>query len=348
MTNTFSVEKSKRNLISSGLRTVLANKRYILWFWLLNLFLAILGTSAFRESSHKILDHSLYSEGLTQGFRLAVLFELLARPEFGPMITVTAPALWLACVFFLLTALFLPGVFAGYASTYRLPREDFFRACGRNLWRFIRIMIIAGIIMGIIAGALFAANGAIAKQADASTNEKLPFELQVIGLTIIFLIMTILRIWFDLSEADAVLNDQRAIRRSIGTAFKHTFRSLGRLLGSYVISTIVAAIFLVAGLWIWLRLVAPTNHLGAFIIAQITLFLLLIPRFWQRGIAVSYWRQKMLMPVVVMQPVEPAPIVTAPPVIPVPEPTPVITTEPIAPSSEPPKGEIEGNNTLQS
>jgi len=195
-------------------------------------------------------------------------------------------------------------------------------------------MIIAGIIMGIIAGLLFWANGAIGDKADGSTNEKLPVEVQLIGITIIFLIMTILRIWFDLAEADTVLSDQRAIRRSIGTAFKHTFRSLGRLLGSYVISTIVAAIFLCAGLWIWLRLVAPTNHLGAFIIAQITLLLLLIPRFWQRGIAVSYWRQKMLIPVVVMQPAETeTPVTTAPLLAPVIEPLPVIT-EPTVPSSE--------------
>ena len=72
------------------------------------------------------------------------------------MNSMTMPALYFAFLFFLATAVFLPGVFAGYASTYRLPREDFFRACGRNLWRFIRIMIIAGIVMGIVAGLFFA------------------------------------------------------------------------------------------------------------------------------------------------------------------------------------------------
>lgn len=340
---------NNQGLLSSGLGMVMRNKRYIFWFWLLNLTLAEFGTAAFRRGAHAIMDHSLYASRVIPSLDMGAVAELLVRPDFGHLNSMTTPGLYFAVLFFIATALFLPGIFAGYASTYRLPREDFFRACGRNLWRFIRIMIIAGIIMGIIAGALFAANGAIAKQADASTNEKLPFELQVIGLAIIFLIMTILRIWFDLSETDAVLSDQRAIRKSIGAAFKHTFRSLGRLLGSYVISTLAGAILLVAGLWIWLRLVAPTNHLGAFIIAQITLFLLLIPRFWQRGIAVSYWRRKMLVPVVALQPVEPppAPIATAPPVIPVPEPTPVITTEPITPSSEAPKGQIYENNTPQ-
>jgi len=314
MAHTFRVENGRRNLISSGLRTVLANKRYILWFWLLNLFLAILGTSAFRESSHKILDHSLYSEGLTQGLRLGILFDMLVRPEFGPTITVTAPALWLACVFFLVTALFLPGVFAGYASTYQLPREDFFRACGRNLWRFIRLMIIAGIVMGVIAGLLFAANGAIGTKAEESTNELLPFALRMIGLLVIFLIMTTLRIWFDLAETDVVLNDERAVRRSIAAGFRHTFRSLGRLLGSYVVATLMAAIILAAGLWFWMEVIPADSVTRAFLLIQFIMLLLLIPRFWQRGMAVSYWQQSMLVPVVEVHSVEPTivPLAAAP------------------------------------
>ncbi len=324
---------NNQGLLSTGLAMVMRNKRYIFWFWLLNLTLAEFGTVAFKRSASALMDHSLYATRTLPSLDMGVVTELLTRPEFGQLTSMTTASLYFAVLFFIATALFLPGVFAGYASTYRLPREDFFRACGRNLWRFIRIMIIAGIIMGIIAGALFAANSAIVKKAGESTSEKLPFELQMTGLAIIFLIMTTLRIWFDLAEADAVLNDQRAIRRSIGAAFKHTFRSLGGLLGSYVISTIVAAIFLVAGLWIWLRFVAPTNQVAAFLVAQVTLFLLLIPRFWQRGIAVSYWRQRMLVPVVAVEPIAPpSPVVTAPPVIPVPEPAPVITTE-VTPSA---------------
>jgi hypothetical protein len=318
-------EARKRNVLSSGLSMLANNKRYIFWFWLLNLTLAEFGTQAFRNAAHTILDHSLYANNLTHGFHLAVLIELLSSPEFGSTRTVTAPVLFFACVFFLATALFLPGVFAGYASTYRLPREDFFRACGRNLWRFIRLMIIAGIIMGIFTGLLFAANGKIVEKAGQSTYEVLPFEVRLIGLAIIFLIMTTLRIWFDLAEADIVLNDQRAVRKSIAAGFRHTFHSLGRLLGSYVLSTIIAAIVLVVGLWIWLRFVPTQSILWAFIVGQIILYLLLIPRFWQRGIAVSYWQQHMLVPVVVVQPIEPAP---APATLVTPEPTPAIPEVP--------------------
>lgn len=317
-----------RSILGHGLSMVLRNKRYIVWFWLLNLALAWFGTSAFRNSAAGILDHRLYSDRLLHGFDIGAMAELFTTPEFGGMNSKGAPALGFALLFFIATALFMPGVFAGYASTYRLPRDDFFRACGRNLWRFIRLMIIAAIVMGVVAGILFWINSAIVGKAAESTNEVLPFKRQVIGLVIIFLVMTTLRIWFDLAEADTVLNDQRAVRRSIATAFRQTFRSLVRLLSTYVLVTIVAAIFLVAGLWIWMRFVPPTSVAGAFVIGQITLFLLLIPRFWQRAVAVSYWQQRMSVPVA-------APVIStitpelAPVVAPVePEPQPVIPAAP--------------------
>ena len=145
-----------RGVLSGGWSMVARNKRYIGWFWLLNLTLAEFGTYAFNEAAHGSLDHSLAGDRLVHGFDLSVLVDLFARPEFGRFGSVRTPALCFSFLFLMATALFLPGVFQGYASTYRLPREDFFRACGRNLWRYIRLMLIAGVVMGIVAGALFA------------------------------------------------------------------------------------------------------------------------------------------------------------------------------------------------
>ncbi len=321
----------KKGLLSSGLGKVMHNKRYLIWFWLLNLTLAEFGTAGFRKAAHAILDHSLYAGGLLHGFDAGAFIELLAKPNFGSMASLTTPALYFSVLFAVATAALLPGVFAGYASTYRLPREDFFRACGRNLWRYIRIMIVAGILMGIAAGVLFAINNAIVKKAGESTNELLSVKLNFAGLAVIFLVMTAFRIWFDLAEVDTVLNDQRAVRKSIWAGFKHTFRGLFRLMTAYVLITIVAAIFLVGGLGVWKRFVAPENWVGAYLIAQLILFLLLISRFWQRGAAVSYWQQYMLAPVIVAQPI-------APPVMPVvtmPSPAPVTPSASTSPAEEP-------------
>jgi hypothetical protein len=306
----------KSGLLSGGWDRVMRNKRYLIWFYLLNVFMAWLGAGAFQNQVHQVLDHSLLSERLVRGFDVGVLVEMFARPEFGPTMASVAPAMHFAVFFLLLTALFLPGVLQGYASTYRLPRDDFFRACGRNLWRFIRLMIVAGIVMGIAAGVLFGIRGALLKKAAESTNELLPFYVSMTGLAVIFLVMTILRIWFDLAQADVVLSDQRAVRRSIGAAFRHTWRSLGSLLGGYVVITIVAAGILVAGIWIWMKFVPATSVVGAVVVSQLTLLFLLIPRFWQRGVIVTYYLQNMVQPIAV-QPFDPVPVVPAPVVVPV-------------------------------
>jgi hypothetical protein len=315
----------KQGLLSGGWGRLGRNKRYLVWFYLLNLVLARFGAAAFSNQAHGILDHSLNAGRLIHGFDLTVFAEMLVRPEFGPASASNAAAMGFGVLFFVATALFLPGILQGYASTYRLPREEFFRACGRNLWRFIRLMIVAAIVFGIAAGVLFGIQAALVKAAGESTNELLPFYISVAGFTVIFLVMSILRIWFDLAEADVVLSDQRAVRRSIGKGFRHVWQSLGSLLGSYVLTTIVAAIILLAGLWGWMNFVPAEGIVRAIVVSQLTLFLLLIPRFWQRGVAVTYYLQNMVEPVAVQS------FATVAAVAPVSEPVVVVT--PVVPGT---------------
>jgi hypothetical protein len=182
--------------------------------------------------------------------------------------------------------------------------------------------------------ALFGFHGVLEKKAAESTNELLLPEVQFAGLAVIFLVMAAFRIWFDLAEADIVLSDQRAVRKSIWAGLRHTLRGLIRLLASYVVTTLVAVIILLGGLWTWEKLVAPESVIGAFVVSQLTLLLLLIPRFWQRGVAVSYWQQRMMLPVVPMRPMEPRPIEPQPvPVAVVPDPAPIVSDIPPATGS---------------
>jgi hypothetical protein len=169
------------------------------------------------------------------------------------------------------------------------------------------------------------------KKSGDSTNELLSFEVQMIALAIIFLVMSIVRIWFDLAEIDVVLSDQNAVRRSIAAGFRQAFAGFVRLLGSYVLITILAAVILIGGLWIWMRLVPPSSVWGAFWVGQLTLLLLLIPRFWQRGVAVAYYLQRAVVPVVSVQPLKPEPL--APVVAVEPAVAPVIPDIPPAPQA---------------
>jgi hypothetical protein len=301
------------NLVSAGAGIAGRNKRYVVWFYLLNLAFAHFGAASFNDQAHGILDHSLHADTLLHGFNLGVFTEMLARPEFGTLPGATHPAMMFAVIFFLASLLFMPGVLLGYASDHGLPRDEFYRACGRNVWRFVRLFLFFTIIAGIIGGILFGALNALLAAADKTSRERLPFFIQLLGTVIILLVLTAIRIWFDVAQTDVVLRDQPAVRKSVAAGFLMTRRNLGQLLASYVVIAIVGLAVLVVGILLWHAIVPPSSVLGAFIIGQATLLLLLGARFWQRATAVAFYVREISEPVVEERRPTPA---FAPPLIP--------------------------------
>jgi hypothetical protein len=289
---------NRTSLVSAAAQIAGRNKRYVIWFYLLNLIFAHFGASAFSDNAHSMLDHSLYADKLLHGFNVAVLIEMLARPEFGSVHAAAHPAMMFAVVFFLASLFFMPGVLLGYASDHRLPRDEFFRVCGRNVWRFVRLFLFFTIVAGIVAGILFWALSALVAAADKTSNERLPFFTNLLGTMVIFLVLSVIRIWFDLAQTDVVLRDQHATRKSVAAGFRKVKRNLGRLLGSYVVIAIVALLVLVAGIWLWHTIVPPSGIFGAFLVGQATLLLLLATRFWQRAVAVAFCVGEMAAPTV--------------------------------------------------
>jgi hypothetical protein len=306
----------KHGIFSSGAAIVRRNKRYIVWFWLMNLVLAIIGSEALSLRAHHILDQSLYSQGLVRGMDLGVLVEMLGRPEFGPMRGPAVPAMMLAFLFFVLTVIFLPGVLLGYDSDHRISCSEFWRACGVNVWRFLRLTILSMVILGIAAGIFSGVGNALGKAADASSNERLPFYMQAMWLALILVMMTSLRIWFDLAETDVVLADQPAVRKSLRKAFRLARGNFSRLLASYVLIALAGIGLLVGGIVLWNVIVPPASVLGAFIMAQAISFLLLAVRFWQRATAVAFYKTSSLENVLEFVPaiatVAPVPVVGEP------------------------------------
>jgi len=286
----------KRGLISAGASIVNRNKRYIVWFYVFNLLFGWLGAMGLGRRVSPILNHSLHADKLLHGFDLAVLYEMMSRPEFGSRHSATGLGLVFAVLFFVLSLLFMPGVLLGYSSDHRISRDEFFRACGHNFWRFFRLFTFFLIIGGIVAGILFGIEGALAKAAEESSYELLPFITRMIGIAIIFVVLTTIRIWFDLAQTDVVLRDQVATRKSIAGGYRMARRNLGRVLGSYILIAVMADSVLALGIVLWNMIVPPASVLGAFLVSQATLLVFLAMRFWQRATAVSFYLHRAAEP----------------------------------------------------
>lgn len=283
----------RKNLISASAEILGLHKRYVVWFYLLNLLFAWWGAGAFSASAHAMMDHSLYADKLLHGMDVFALGELLAQPEFGPMQSLTAPATFFAVAFFLASLVFMPGVLLGFSSDHRISRDEFFRTCGHNIWRFVRVLVMYIIIGGIIAGVLFGIHAGLSKAADQSANDdRIPYFTRLGTFLVMFLIMTVVRAWFDLAQADVVLSYQNATRKSVAAAWRMTWRNLWRIWGSYTLIALVGFAILVGGLWVWYLIVPAASVFGAFLVSQAILLLLLAVRFWQRAAAVAlYVRQ---------------------------------------------------------
>ena len=295
------VTSEKQGLLVRGAAIVRRNLRYLVWFYLLNLMFAWCGARAFSVRAHQTLDHSLYADKLLHGMDVSVLRELFALPEFGATIGSRVPAtLWMV-LFAAVTVLLMPGVLLGYSSDHKISREEFFRACGHNVWRFVRLAVLFAIVTGIVAAVLFGILSAAVTAAEQTSHERLPVLLLMFGFAIIFVIVTLIRLWFDLAQVDVMLRDQGAVRKSVAAGLRALRQNVARLLGSYVAIALAGTAVLITGLFLWHVIVPPSNVLSAFVISQATLFLLLTTRFWQRATAVGFYVRDLTEPAVEVQ-----------------------------------------------
>jgi hypothetical protein len=282
----------KTSLFAAGARIARRNKRYVIWFYLLNLTLASFGAAAFRNQAHAILDHSLYADKLLHGFHVTALVEMLAMPEFGSINGSSLSALYLALLFFTASLFFLPGVLRAYGSDHRLPREEFYRTCGLNVWRFVRLVLFFVILAAPLSGILVAGQMALVKAADQTSNERLPFFTHLVFLAIILLALTAIRVWFDLAQTEVVVRDQPRVRKCLASSYRSMKGHRARLLGIYMAIAFIAVMSLFCGLWVWIKVVPAASVLGAFIVGQAILLIWLAARFWQRACAVAFYLER--------------------------------------------------------
>jgi hypothetical protein len=290
----------------AGLGLVWRRQSVLWWIFLVNFVLACMGAGTFMRQVSPVLDHSLQSQALVHGFNPTVLAALLMAAHGAPGAGIAAACLVLLFFVFML---FVEG---GLLQVYRLDRSltkgEFFEASGRFFWRFVRLLIMLLIVLipvGIVNN--------LTTRASHLLDERSPSPVpgiwvRLVGLLVVLFLMQAVRLWFDMAQVRAVAEDERAMRRALGRAFKITFGNFGSLYWMYLRISILAWLVMALLLWIWVRLVRSEWIGVSFLLTQLILLSWLATRLWQRA-SETIWYQRRL-PVVVAKP-EPAP--TAPP-----------------------------------
>jgi hypothetical protein len=189
----------KPNVIREGAHLVWRRQRVLWWLYGINLFLGLIGTLPTANNVGAILNHSLAAEHLVNGFDLSFFVELAAQPS-HPLSAGAPASILLAVVFFALWLLFEGGILETYQRDSRLTTSQFFEACGRMFWRFVRLLIFTLIALVPVVMIARAVERWSDRLANDAPHAMMGFWLEIAGILVVALLLMAVRLWFDMAR----------------------------------------------------------------------------------------------------------------------------------------------------
>jgi hypothetical protein len=312
----------QRGLLSQGFSRVWHYQRILWWMFIVNLLLATFGAVPAADRMHDVADHSLRSRRLADMFDIGDLSALASNPEVK-LFSAMGASLHFAIVFFVFALFLTGGILEAYRSGRKLSAREFFEACGSYFWRWVRLLIL----MGIIVIPVLMLVSAVWKQATPlmlnAAQEKAGFWILLAGLGAVGLLLMCIRLWFDMAQVRAVVEEETGMWRNAGRAFKLTFGNFGSLFWMYFRISVLGWLVFAAGLYIWAKM-PPARFGWTILILEITVLWGFGTRLWQRACEMTWYQRRFLAPLAA-----PAPIPLAPP------PNPLLTIAPPPPADLP-------------
>ncbi len=283
---------SQRNLLSGGLAIAFRGLPALLWTYVLSLAVSLLFSARFFDQWNALLSHSLAAQSLTSSFDLGTLISGYMRlsehvpggfpPSFGGL-----------AVFAIVSFLLVPGVLFCYAAPAPARLSTLLRAGIEHFWRFVRITLLFLVVGGVILGSLSALRTALSGVIDDHLVGRPAFWLNIIGFVLLFLVATLVRLYFDLVEVYTVQLGIQTTRlhsrsdRRIRLALKPAWRTFTHHFASAWLTFLVLAVLGLAVLSLATRFLveslAQPRVWPAFVVMQLAILFDLFTRFWQRG-----------------------------------------------------------------
>jgi hypothetical protein len=272
-----------KGTVGTGWNLVWRHKKILIWVFVVNLVLGALATNTPRVTFSKVLDNSLQSARLANGFDIGTFVELLSRPEIDMAALMRGSVLY-SYLFFFFMLFIIGGILTAYREDRRLSTGEFFGASGDYFWRMVRLFLMSLIPLAIVA----AITAVIFASASAVPSEKTAFQIRIVGMVVGVVLMLLVRLWFDVAQVRAVAQNEHGMFRNLMRSFVISFKAIGTLLWMYVRISIVAWVLLAFGLWCWNHL--PGNQVWAtWLLLEVVMFTQIFARLWQRAASVRWY-----------------------------------------------------------
>jgi hypothetical protein len=295
----------------------------VLWFMFV--ISLVLGHFSAGPVTHKldwVTDHSLQSQRLTGVFDHGSFSALSSNPEVK-LFEVAGVSFGFAMLFFVIVLFLTGGILEAYRSGRKLTTREFFEACGSYFWRWVRLAIMMLIIVIPLLMLTKVVSDKPTSMMLNAAQEKAGFWLLVSGLGAIGLVLMCIRLWFDMAQVRAVVEEETGMWRNAGRAFKVTFGNFRSLFWMYFRISILGWLALALGLYIWAKM-PPARSQWTFLILELVILCGLGTRLWQRACEMIWYQRRFLAPLSVPVPV---------PVAPAPSPLLTIAPPPLSDSS---------------
>ena len=279
------------SILAEGARRVWRRQRIVWWIFAVNLILAFASAMTLVHPIGNVTDHSLAARRLVNGFDWGMYSELLTTPDvnFESHIPGSGSAVLVFFIFMLFTT---GGILASYGNEYALSTREFFANCGAFFWRSVRLFFFMAIVLTPIVIGGRALLHQAGKAVNDAAGEKTGYWFALLATFLTLFLMMAVRLWFDLAQVRAVVEDESAMARSCLQAFKVTFSNFGSLFWIYFRISLLAWLALAVGLWLWIRLSGAL----AITMFEVVLLCWVGTRMWQRASEVAWYQSRLIIP----------------------------------------------------
>ena len=291
-----------RNIFTHGLSLTLRRLPALLWTYIFNLVLAFLFSISLNLQLSKLLNHSLAAQRLSSGFDLGTIGETYLHLHEGSVSDAGAASGHVSIPLYLIVYfLLVPGTLFCYQTDAPARLGTLLKQGLLYFWRFIRITLLALLVSALILGPLSLLQGKWADYVDDYIVGRAAFYAILAGNIALFLVASILRLYFDLVEVytvqigqhirPALFGEQgkpdRRVRRALNPAWRTLRASFSQAWPIFLFLTLLGFAVVILTARTSMHMLAQPRVWPTFLLAQLGLFLMLLTRFWQRGAETS-------------------------------------------------------------